>query len=50
VIMPDHVHLILTPLSDKEGSFPIPQIMHAIKSALAHRINRAPGGKQGMAG
>jgi mannonate dehydratase len=47
MIMPDHVHLSLTPLSDKEGSFSIPQIMHAIKSESAHRINKALGGKAG---
>ena len=41
VIMPDHVHLILTPLADENGSFSIPQIMHAIKSKSAHRINKA---------
>ncbi|HEX3354689.1 MAG TPA: transposase [Terriglobales bacterium] len=45
VIMPDHVHLILTPLADEEGSFSIPQIMHAIKSESAHRINQALGRK-----
>ena len=39
--MPDHVHLILTPFADKNGSFTIPQIMHAIKSESAHRINKA---------
>jgi len=39
--MPDHVHLILSPLADEEGSFSIPQIMHAIKSESAHRINKA---------
>jgi REP element-mobilizing transposase RayT len=41
VIMPDHVHLILTPLADKNGPFSIPEIMHAIKSESAHRINNA---------
>ena len=44
-IMPDHVHLILTTLADENGSFSIPQIMHAIKSESAHRINRALGRK-----
>ncbi len=43
VVMPDHVHLICTPLSDSDGSFSIPEIMHAIKSESAHRINRALG-------
>jgi REP element-mobilizing transposase RayT len=39
--MPDHVHLILTPLGDEKGSFTISQIMHAIKSESANRINKA---------
>ena len=47
VIMPDHVHLILTPSADKDGAFCIPQIMHALKSEPAHRINKALGGKAG---
>jgi REP element-mobilizing transposase RayT len=47
VIMPDHVHLILTPSADKDGAFCIPQIMHAIKSESAHRINKALGGTAG---
>jgi REP element-mobilizing transposase RayT len=41
VVMPDHVHLIFTPLADEDGSFSIPLIMHAIKSESAHRINKA---------
>jgi REP element-mobilizing transposase RayT len=41
VVMPDHVHLILTPIADSHGSFSIPEIMHAIKSESAHRINNA---------
>ncbi len=41
VVMPDHVHLTLTPLADANGSFSIPQIMHAIKSEWAHHINKA---------
>jgi REP element-mobilizing transposase RayT len=41
VIMPDHVHLILTPLIDKEGSeiHSLVGIMRTIKSASSHRIN-----------
>jgi REP element-mobilizing transposase RayT len=39
--MPDHAHVILTPLVDEYGPFPIPQIMHAVKSESAHRINKA---------
>jgi len=41
VVMPDHLHVILTPLADEDGSFSIPQIMHSIKSESAHRINKA---------
>ena len=42
VVMPDHVHLILTPKVDKEKMtvFPLFEIMKAIKSASAHLINR----------
>src|SRR5438128_2512363 len=43
--MPDHVHLLLSPLSDPNGSFSIAEIMQAIKGASAHRINRALGRK-----
>ena len=43
VLMPDHVHLLCTALSDKDGPFSIPEIMHAIKSESAHRINKALG-------
>jgi REP element-mobilizing transposase RayT len=54
VVMPDHVHLILTPLvvgtSDQDGRAHPPlhivslvEIMKAIKSASAHAINRQAG-------
>jgi REP element-mobilizing transposase RayT len=43
--MPDHVHLICTALADGDGPFSIPEIMHAIKSESAHRINEALGRK-----
>jgi len=39
--MPDHAHLIYTPLADERGPISIPEIMHAIKSESAHTINRA---------
>jgi hypothetical protein len=38
--MPDHVHLALTPMSDAEGPFSLMDIMQAIKSTSAHRINK----------
>ncbi len=43
--MPDHVHLIVTPLVDYEGMevWSLAKIMDAIKGASAHRINRALG-------
>jgi REP element-mobilizing transposase RayT len=41
VVMPDHVHLIFTPLCDELGSpFGLAEIMHGIKSSAAHSINK----------
>ena len=41
VVMPDHVHLLLTPLRDENGwPFPLVEILQCMKSATAHRINR----------
>ena len=42
VVMPDHVHLILTPPVDSQRRLvvPLPEIMKAIKSTAAHTINR----------
>jgi len=40
VVMPDHVHLVFTPLCDARGSFSVNEIMQGIKSASAHHINR----------
>jgi REP element-mobilizing transposase RayT len=42
VVMPDHVHLILTPMIDEEESEvqALAEIMRRIKSASAHLINR----------
>jgi REP element-mobilizing transposase RayT len=45
VIMPDHVHIILTPLLHNNGPFSIPDIMQAIKGTSAHRINQFLGRK-----
>jgi REP element-mobilizing transposase RayT len=41
VVMPDHVHLLLTPLRDANG-WPFPQvdILQCFKGATAHRINK----------
>jgi REP element-mobilizing transposase RayT len=44
VVMPDHVHLLLTPLRDENGwPFPLVDILQCLKSATAHRINRLLG-------
>ena len=40
VVMPDHVHVALSPLRDQEGwSYTIPAVMQEIKSVSSHRIN-----------
>jgi REP element-mobilizing transposase RayT len=42
VVMPDHVHMIFTPLSDDNGHpFGMAEIMSGIKGASAHSINKA---------
>ena len=43
IVMPDHVHLIFTPLIDFEAMevWSLASIMDAIKGAAAHRINKA---------
>ncbi|MBI5289341.1 MAG: transposase [Chloroflexi bacterium] len=42
VVMPDHVHVLLTPDRDAQGNtFGLAEIMHGIKGASAHSINRA---------
>jgi REP element-mobilizing transposase RayT len=45
IVMPDHVHLLLTPLADQERLISVPEIMQAIKGASAHRINKYLGRK-----
>ena len=47
VIMPDHVHIIFTPLVDSEGMeiYCLAEIMDGIKGASAHKINRELGRK-----
>ena len=45
VVMPNHVHLALTPLNDADGPFSIPEIMQAIKGGAAHRVNKILGRK-----
>jgi len=45
VVMPDHAHLIFTPLVDYEGMevCSLAKIMDAIKGASSHKINRVLG-------
>ena len=47
VVMPDHVHIIFTPLVDQDARevYSLATIMEAIKGASAHRINKALGRK-----
>ena len=42
VVMPDHVHLIFTPLVNMQAMevYSLAQIMDAIKGASAHKINK----------
>jgi REP element-mobilizing transposase RayT len=41
VVMPDHVHVLLSPLRDQDGwPFPLIDILQCLKSATAHRINK----------
>jgi REP element-mobilizing transposase RayT len=41
VIMPDHVHLLLSPLRDENAwPFPLVDILQCLKSTTAHRINK----------
>ncbi len=42
VVMPDHVHLLLTPLRGQANElFSLPEIMAGIKDASAHAVNHA---------
>jgi putative transposase len=45
VVMPDHVHIVLTPKYGENGTVSIAEIMQAIKGASAHGINKALGRK-----
>ena len=41
VVMPDHVHLLLSPLRREDGwPFPLVDILQCMKGATAHRINK----------
>jgi REP element-mobilizing transposase RayT len=42
VVMPDHVHMVISPLRDSKGDvFGLAEIMNGIKGASAHSINKA---------
>ena len=44
VVMPDHAHLLLTPLRDLDGNlYSLVEILQGIKSASAHRLNKVLG-------
>jgi len=44
VVMPDHVHLLLTPLRDGTGSpYPLSHVLKLIKGVSARRINQLLG-------
>jgi len=41
VVMPNHVHVLLSPLRDSNGwPFPLVDILQCLKGATAHRINK----------
>ncbi|HHN78762.1 MAG TPA: hypothetical protein ENK11_08855, partial [Phycisphaerales bacterium] len=42
-VMPDHVHMLLTPAKVGDGWHPLSEILHSIKSYTAHEINKERG-------
>ena len=38
--MPDHVHLVLSPIADEKGPISLPEITQKVKSESAHRVNK----------
>jgi REP element-mobilizing transposase RayT len=41
VVMPNHVHLLFTPLINTEGEpYPLAQIMNPIKGSSSHSVNK----------
>jgi REP-associated tyrosine transposase len=44
VVMPNHVHMLMKPLRDKDGwPFPLVDILQCFKGATAHQINKLLG-------
>ena len=50
VVMPDHVHVVFTPMTDDDGPISLPEVLQKVKSESAHRINRLLGRKGGWIG
>ena len=45
VVMPDHVHLLVTPIKQADGSWPsVPWLMQSVKGFSAREINKHGGG------
>jgi REP-associated tyrosine transposase len=40
VVMPDHIHMLFTALTDDRGTISLPEILQKVKSESAHRINK----------
>jgi len=46
VVMPDHVHMLFTPLFDEQGEpFTLAKIMNGIKGSSSHSVNKLLGRK-----
>jgi len=45
VVMPDHVHIVFTPMTDDDGPISLPEVLQKVKSESAHRINKLLGRK-----
>ncbi len=44
VVMPDHVHMVITPLTDDQGgTYGLAEILQGIKGSSARSINKATG-------
>ena len=47
VVMPDHVHMLFTPLFDEQGEpYSLAEIMNGIKGASSHSVNKLLGRKR----
>jgi REP element-mobilizing transposase RayT len=44
VVMPDHLHLVFTPLADRDNQpYPLSALLGSLKGASAHSVNRMLG-------